>query len=275
MDNVQDTAVTPQGEVQQPVEQTPAVQPAEAPVESPKPSDETNFEAIAAKKGFKSPDDLAKAYANLERQSTKVSQKAADYEKLFFSQEPKGNPVETPKAPQYQPQTEAQALDELRKFVHAEAVAPLQKEFEQKLQTELARIELNNVIKENKDFGNYVNEVKDLKGKYPSMSFTEAYTVAKALKGDLAKEAMAEGLSQGTYAARRQTQAQVIPQKPVTEDKIQPADILQGAGSRWAQANRAYADPSAKARVAAEQALLEQRFIAEGATGLETNFRPR
>src|ERR1041384_7517583 len=95
MDNIQDTVqADPQGESAS-VEQIPDVQSNETAQESQtdsvqpessKSSDETSFEAIAAKKGFKTPDDLAKAYANLESKNTKVAMKNADLEKIFFTE---------------------------------------------------------------------------------------------------------------------------------------------------------------------------------------------
>lgn len=238
MDNIQDTGVDPKGQ-SAPVEQVPAVQseattptvpPVESPTETPKPFDETSFEAIASKKGFKSPDDLAKAYANLERQTTRVSQKAADYEKVFFSQ-PQEQKQEVYAMPNLTDETKA--LDELDKFVNERTQKAIS-QAELKFRTELAKIELNQVIEKTPDFGDYVTEVKELKTKYPEMSFRDAYTFAKALKGDLISEAKAEGLREGTKLAYKQATAQVAPTKAVAEEKtITPTELLQNASKRW------------------------------------------
>lgn len=257
MDNTQDPVVAPQqGEAQPTVEQMPDVQPVEVPAEPSKSSDETNFESVAAKKGFKTPDDLAKAYANLESQNTKVSMKAAELEKQFFPDSPKTTEQRVEKA---YSDDEQKALSELRSFISREAVEPLKQEFDLKLRTELAKIELSQVIKDNPDFANYANEVKEFKSKYPDMPFREAYTFAKALKGDLVKEARAEGLRQGTWSAERQSAAQVVPSKRVTEEKIGASDLLKGAGQRWAI--RQGMTPDQKNRIRAEQALAEKEIF--------------
>jgi len=271
VDNVQDPVQeAPQGQAEPAVEQTPGVKPAEVPAEPTQAPTGTSFEEIAAKKGFKSPDDLAKAYANLESQNTKVEMKKADLEKLFFSEQPRVTPQPETR---FTPDSEAKALDELRRFVQSEAVEPLKKELQQQFKTEVARLELKSVIKERPDFVKYAGDIKELKSKYPDMPFDEAYIYAKALKGDLVQEARSEGLKQGTYASQRQGAAQVITQKPVVEGQVQPTEVLRGAGNRWSAANQRFAKPETIAKARAEQAYIENELIAKGATGLETNIR--
>lgn len=265
MDN--DTTVAPEGQTTpSPDVQSAPTAPTEAPViaqteTETKPSDESSFESLAAKKGFKTPDDLAKAYANLERQSTKTSMKAAELEKSFFPQEAR---TDTPQAP-VELKAEKDAIDELRNFGKREFVEPLKQEFDQRLKTELAKIELRQTIKENPDFSKYADEVKELKTKHPSMSFSEAYTFAKAMKGDLVQEATAKAYSEGAKVGYKQVAAQVAPTKPVTEDKIAASDLLQGAASRWKTGTNTPAD--VRARIKAEQAMVERELFGQELKG--------
>lgn len=238
MDNVQDTATAPQGQAET-VEQAPDVQSvnptptdstAEATAEPSQPSDETSYEQVAASKGFKSPDELAKAYVNSERLATKASMKAADLEKQFFPERKQDAPE-----PQHQfrpqAQDEQQALQELDKFVN-ERIARERETLRSEVKTELAKVELRSVIRDNADFGKYATDIKELKSKYPDMSFQEAYTFSKALKGDSIQEAKAEGRREGTWAAQKQSSAQVAQTKPVTEDKVPVGELIQGSSKR-------------------------------------------
>jgi hypothetical protein len=262
MDNIQDAEqAVPQGQAA-PVEQVPTVQPVEVATVSEGPV-ETTFEELKAKKGFQSPDDLAKAYANLESHNKRVEMKTADMEKQFF-------PVESPR--DIQPQSPAsqaiqesqQALNELRKFVQTE-VEPLKKDFDQRLQTELSKIELRQVMKENTDFGKYATDVKELKTRYPAMSFTEAYSFAKAMKGDSVAEAKSQAFQRGASVAQRQVAAQVAPAKGASEDKIPAQDLLQGASKRWVISPKT--SPEQIARIKAEQSLIEREIFGEELKG--------
>lgn len=57
---------------------------------------ESTYEELAAKKGFSSPDDLAKAYANLEIDATKKSMTISELINVKFGNEPEATPAPTP-----------------------------------------------------------------------------------------------------------------------------------------------------------------------------------
>lgn len=238
MDNVQDTAIAPLGQAE-PVAQAPevksevpaSVEPTAVAVEPTQPSDETSYETVAAQKGFKSPDDLAKAYVNSQRLATKASMKAAELEKQFFPDQKVE--VQAPMRQIPQPAEEEKAIQELDRFVN-ERTQKAKAEAEQFFKTELAKIELRSVIKDKPDFANYANEIKDLKSRYPGMSFEEAYTFAKAVNGASVQEARTDGMKQGAAYLQKQSAAQVLPAKPVSEDKIPTSDLIKGSGSRLA-----------------------------------------
>lgn len=186
--------------------------------ESPE-SQESAFEQLAAKKGFKSPDDLAKSYEALEAKSTKDAQEKADQQKLFFEEKQETPPEGNDSNDQ---------LKELGGFVD-ERLERQKTELEGKFKQELSKIELQSVIKENPDFGTYAQEVKDIRTKYPGMGFQEALTFAKAQSGAIAQEAKSEALTQASQGAEAQAQAQVAPVKVGTESKPDVADNLKSA----------------------------------------------
>ena len=239
MDNIQDSVAAPTGEAQQPVEQMPNVQADGATSEVKEASTETTFNELAAKKGWKTPDDLAKAYANLEGHSTKTSQEKSELEKAFFNAKPNE---------QTSVATDDVALQELDKFVNQRVTNEISK-IRAEWQDRESRRELRDTIDKNPDFGKYAQDVKELKSKYPGMPFDEAYTVAKALKGDLATQAKAEGMKLSVEAVQRQTAAQVAPEKKGAENKIAATDLLQGAGKRWTADNRGHVDHRAHAEI--------------------------
>lgn len=259
MDNVNNAA--PQGQAVQ----TPDVQNTVAPVEQQpqQPSDETSYEAIAAKKGFQSPDDLAKAYANLESRATKSDMSNAELQKLFFEAQ-QSEPVQQHSlGMQAQPPGQDQALAELDRYLDQKwstREQALKSEFKQELQ----KRELNDLLKESPDFAKYTSDVKELKNRYPDMSFKEAYTFAKALKGDLVQEARSEGMKQGAEYIQKQAQAQVAPSMQTRESKRAPVDeILQGAGKRWAADPMGRVNPQARAEREAIERELFGRVLPE------------
>jgi len=239
--NVQQAPDTDKGQAeQQSIEQSPDVQTADVPAEVSKgPSDKkegTTFEELAAKKGFKSIDDLAKAYANLESQNKKVEMTNAELQKLFFEAQQRSQNQDTQPFSQTLPENldvDKQALEELDRFV-SEKVKEREEKLRQEFKTELEKKELKEVIKENPDFVNYAKDVKEVKKKYPDMSFSEAYIFAKAQKGDLQKEVKAQGLKEGAKAVIEQQKAQTAPVKKAEEKKIGPEELLEGASRRWA-----------------------------------------
>jgi len=84
------------------------------------------FKEIAEKKGFKSPDDLVKAYVNLESQSTKTSQEVKELREL-------AKEIRSAQTPQKQddlykdlPQEQRQALELLGKVIDERLESKLQ-----------------------------------------------------------------------------------------------------------------------------------------------------
>jgi hypothetical protein len=80
--------------VQMPAQQGPAV--TQETVQSKAVSDTITFDELAVKKGFKTPDELAKAYANLETQNKRVEVTLADAIKARQEADPFAEPL--PKA---------------------------------------------------------------------------------------------------------------------------------------------------------------------------------
>src|SRR3990167_2044891 len=223
-DQVVDTVV-PEGQTT-PTEQSPSVQSDDATSQGQEAPEGTTYQELAAKKGFKSADDLAKAYANLEGHSTKVSQDKAKLEREFFS--PKQSQVREP----LPVVPEEQALNELDKFVKERTKSELQQiraEFKERED----RRELRDTIEKHSDFGKYASDVKELKRQYPDMPFSDALLMAKAQKGDLATEARRQGATESAQVQARQAGAQVATAKSVKESKVGVSDLLQGAGDRW------------------------------------------
>lgn len=208
--------------------------------ESPVQNQPSAFEELAQKKGFKGPDDLAKAYQELESHNKKTEMARADLEKLFFAA-----PQESAKETSQPPQSESADLDRFVQERLAKTEAQLKAEMDDKLQ----RLELKSLLKEHEDFGQYAKDIKELRTKHPTMGFEEAYTFAKAQSGNLAKEARSQAQQSVQIARQAQSQAQVTPAKSGAEHKVSPSDILAGAGTRWAPPARGQADARAVAEI--------------------------
>lgn len=208
--------------------QAPEEQPAEEPVASPvSESAPSAYDTLAQKKGFKTPDDLARSYEELESHNKKVEMDSAKLEKMFFdkSREASPAPVEPPKPTANDP------IQELDAFVN-ERVTKRDAEIRREVKKELERRDLREVMKEHKDFAEFAPAVKDLKDKYPDMPFTEAYTLAKASSGGFSKDAQVK--AEAVLKVReQQASAQTAPPKASEESNIAPDDVLKGAGKRW------------------------------------------
>lgn len=215
--------VAPEGQTT-PTEQSPTVQPDGATSEGEEAPKGTTFQELAAKKGWNSPDDLAKAYRELESHSTKVSQKASDLEKEFFSKQ-ESSPSQT--------LPDDAALQELDKFVNQRVSKEIQA-IRAEFQDREARRELREVMDKNQDFGKYAKDIKEIKTQYPNMSFNDALLFAKAQKGDLVKEATSKAFQQKTETVQKQMAAQTVNPKQSKESAVGAQDMLTGASKRWA-----------------------------------------
>ena len=265
MDNIQEPVqADPQGQSAT-EQQVPEVQQEGATSEN-ESGEATTFEELAAKKGWKTPDDLAKAYANLEGHSTKVSQDKAKLEREFFSLNPTKEEVQD-KRQELQAKGDDVALAELDKFVSQrikEETSKIRAEFQDKD----SRRDLRETIEKHPDFGKYAPDVKEIKKQYPNMPFSDALLMAKAQKGDLTTEARRQGMTQGAQVVARQQGAQVAPTKTAKEGKITASELLEGAGQRWKAPNTGVHSPQAVAEIEAIERELFGQVLQKTPSGL-------
>lgn len=125
----------------------------------------TTFEQLAAKKGFKSADDLARSYEQLESSHTK---KSMDLAELMEAKNPKQEPViqEAQRNLQDQGYTPEQALDIVRKLVQDE-IAPVREQ-----------LALRDTFKNQEDM-QYAPAVAEIVKKNPSIPWDVALKAAK------------------------------------------------------------------------------------------------
>ena len=251
MDNIQDPAAAPEGQAQLTGEQISVVS------EEGKAPEGTTFKEIAEKKGFKTPDDLAKAYSHLEAKATESNMTVAELKKLFFEQQPQPN-LQNQQVPQNQQQFTSEDIAALDKFVR-ERITSEKEILRNEFRTEFAVRELNLIMKEHPDFGKYATEVKEMKNRYPNMPFEEAYTFAKAMRGDLSREAKLEGTRQGAEYLRKQGEAQVLAAKGVSEKKVAVDDVLSNTPRKWRTDNKGNMSP----QTVAEQKLVERELFGQ------------
>lgn len=118
----------------------------------------TSFEELAAKKGFKSPDDLAKAYENLESHNKVVEMNMAD---ILAARSPE--PVDTAQAVT----TETDAL-KIVESVAKKAMRPLQD-----------KVELQDLFLNFPDAKEYAGGIAKAVKENPGISWNSAYKLAK------------------------------------------------------------------------------------------------
>ena len=146
----------------------------------------TTFEELASKKGFKSADDLAAAYANLESQNKRVEMGFAELAKIRETTQsefvPDVSNVQTPE--------DAQRI-----------VEGIVKKFTRPLEDKIA---LQDLFFKNPDAAQYAASMAKLVKDSPGMNWEHAYKVAKF--DDVAKQAT-EKAKQEVYQAIQQKQA--------------------------------------------------------------------
>lgn len=120
-------------------------------------SEGTTFEQLAQKKGFKSADDMAKAYSNLETQNKKVEMDRADLLKARNGETPKSS---TPNI-----EKEVRALKE--------------------------RVEINDLFQKHPDAKDYAKQMAEHIKEHPSATWEQAYRFVKF--DDLEKTSRQEG----------------------------------------------------------------------------------
>lgn len=167
--------------------------PAQAPAQQAAPSVQeapqgTTFAELAAKKGFKSVDDLANAYQNLESHSTKVTMTAADIIKAVQEATPIAEPA--PIVPQAVSQDQ-QAIKIVEAIVDART-KPLQE-----------RVALQDLFLKNPDAAQYASGIAQVVKENPGIKWEAAYKLAKF---DAAQE---QARQQGTQQAYQNMQTKV------------------------------------------------------------------
>lgn len=128
------------------------------------PQPESAFAELAAKKGFKSPDDLAKAYMESEAQKTRVEMSFSELVKL---REDAFKPQEVAPVQQNAVQTPDEAIKIVQSMIDAR-IRPLQNENE-----------LNRLFSANTDAKEFVPQMAEVVKANPSISWTDAYKLAK------------------------------------------------------------------------------------------------
>ena len=195
---------------------------------APNSSPGITFAELAAKKGFKSPDDMAKAYAESESQKTRVEMSLSEMIKIRNDGQDEssfGN-IQQPAA---QPQTvEVNTPEDAMRIVEK-----VVKRFTRPLEDKLALQELSY---KNPDFSQYANEMAKIVKENPGVAWDVAYRAAKF--NDLDKKSREAG-RQEAYQGQQQKQAVMAggqrvtaprPQRPIEElikDKSVPFSEVQ------------------------------------------------
>lgn len=138
---------------------------AQAPVQSPSAPTGTTFADLATKKGWTSPDDMAKSYAELESHNKRVEMTAADVIKLVNEGKTVPNSAPLPAPVATTPDTQA---IEIVRAIAQDTVRPLQQ------QVELQQLFLNNP-----DAKDYAAGIAEAVKTNPGISWNAAYKVAK------------------------------------------------------------------------------------------------
>lgn len=129
------------------------------------PQDGTTFAELAAKKGWQSPDDMAKSYANLESHNKKVEMTADDILKMVQAQ-PQPQQIVQPVAPQ-QNIPDQQAIQIVQAIVD-NTVKPLQE-----------RVALQDLFLNNPDAKEFATGIAEVVKSNPGISWPNAYKLAK------------------------------------------------------------------------------------------------
>ena len=127
----------------------------------------TTFAELAAKKGFSSPDDMAKAYSNLESHNKKVEMTAADIIKQVYENQPATSVGPIPPVTPQQAQGEAEAIKIVQSIVDSK-MKPLQE-----------KVALQELFLNKKDAPQYANGIATAVKENPGISWEAAYKLAK------------------------------------------------------------------------------------------------
>jgi hypothetical protein len=153
--------------MEQPVGQAPQVNPVQAPVVQGEEQG-TTFQDIMAKKGFKSPDELAKAYQNLESFATKQSMDLADLVQAKLGADPSQvTPVQPNGQNNYAPE---EAIGIVQSMIQ-QAIAPMRE-----------KLEVQEAFKDPSDF-QFASQVAEMVKQNPSIPWKVALDAVKFRQG--------------------------------------------------------------------------------------------
>lgn len=170
----------------------------------------TTFEELAAKKGFKSADDLAAAYANLESQNKRVEMGLSELAKL--RSESTQQPTEEPTVDMNNVQSQEDALKVVEKIVRKHT---------RPLEDQLA---LQNLFMKNPDAQQYAGDMARVVKENPGISWEVAYKAAKFDRvGSQAKE---EGRKEAYQTIQKKQEVAVGAGKPTASRDNRPLDEL-------------------------------------------------
>ncbi len=157
----------------------------------------TTFDELAAKKGFKSPEDLAKAYMNLEAQNTKVTMSLAD---LAKSRDDAQTHIANESSQNVRVETQDDAMKVVENIVR-KATRPLED-----------KLALQDLLLRNPDVKDYASEMAKVVKDNPGVTWETAY---KAAKFDALQRTSVEKGRQEAYQTMQQKQSvNVAPARP-------------------------------------------------------------
>lgn len=183
--------------------------------------DGTTFDELAVKKGFSSPDDLARAYANLESQNKRVEMSLAELIKFR------------------EPQPEALADDALSSEVASQdedAVKVVEKVVKRITRPLEDRLHLQELFYKNPDAAQYASEMGKLVKENPGISWDVAY---KAAKFDaLGNQSRLEGKQEAYQAIRQKEAVAVGSARPVSKETRQVDDLIRDKSIPFSEVQR-------------------------------------
>lgn len=185
------------------------------------PQQETTFAELAAKKGFKSPDDLAKAYANLESQNTRVEMGLSDLMRLREQSQP--GETEDLAAVDQEIQTQEQALKVVEKVV---------RRFTRPLEDKIA---LQELFFKHPDATQYAAEIGKAIKDNPGITWESAYKVAKF--DALQNTAREQGREEAYQTMEKKQLASVQPTRPA-EQATNLRDLIVDKNIPWIEVQR-------------------------------------
>ena len=185
------------------------------------PGEGTTFTELAAKKGFKTPDDLAKAYANLESQNTRVEMGLSELMSIRGQSQP--GEAEDLAGVDQEIQTQEQALKVVEKVV---------RRFTRPLEDKIA---LQELFFKHPDATQYAAEIGKAIKDNPGITWESAYKVAKFdASQDTARE---QGRQEAYQTIDKKQAAAVQPTRPA-EQGPNLRDLIVDRNTPWSEVQR-------------------------------------